>query len=300
MSNKQSTLDGYKRSYNLALGSRARRNSDEFYLDVLRRLADDLGQTPTAMNVKELTDHSTTTYRRRFGTWNAALERAGLEPTKHHGVSDDRLLDDLRSFAVRLGRAPTTTEMNADGPWSAGTYQNHFGTWNGALEEVGIEPNRRYDVSDEWLLDELRRLARRLGRTPTSIEMDERGRMTSVTYADHFGSWMSAVERAGLDLIRAPPGEGKQRNYGPGWTFAREYVLDRDTRACRVCGLDEDAVVQMTGRGLHVHHVTAFESFGPFDTTQAYARAHHPNNLITLCGSHHRRWENVALAPSNW
>lgn len=54
-------------------------------------------------------------------------------------------------------------------------------------------------IPDDALLDELRRLADELERPPTSIEMDDHGIHSSTTYRRRFGSWVDALDRAGLN-----------------------------------------------------------------------------------------------------
>ncbi|MCA9938300.1 MAG: DEAD/DEAH box helicase [Anaerolineales bacterium] len=81
-------------------------------------------------------------------------------------------------------------------------------------------------------------------------------------------------------------------DYGPDWARQRRLVLDRDGHQCRNCGASA-----APGQGLHVHHVRPFREFvwdwppdlPPDDAF--YARANHPDNLVTLCPACHRRAE---------
>lgn len=58
---------------------RDRRRSEEELLADLRALADERGACPTAARVRAREDMPTpTTYENRFGSWNAALDAAGL------------------------------------------------------------------------------------------------------------------------------------------------------------------------------------------------------------------------------
>ncbi|HZT16360.1 MAG TPA: hypothetical protein VFA19_10450 [Gaiellaceae bacterium] len=65
-----------------------------------------------------------------------------------------------------------------------------------AAFQAGIR--RRY--SDEEILDELRRSAERLGRSPTMKEFaaDEAARVHPQTVVEHFGTWNAAKRAAGL------------------------------------------------------------------------------------------------------
>jgi hypothetical protein len=88
---------------------------------------------------------SATTVRVHFGSWDAALEAAGLvaEPQPTHGSrpwSDAEILTALRAWAEEHGRPPAAIDwlrgtMHRPG---AGAVRNHFGSWALALEAAGI------------------------------------------------------------------------------------------------------------------------------------------------------------------
>ena len=40
----------------------------------------------------------------------------------------------MQAFADDLGHAPTSREMNTEGPHSMATYQKRFGSWSAAVE----------------------------------------------------------------------------------------------------------------------------------------------------------------------
>lgn len=110
------------------------------------------------------------------------------------------LLDELQRLADDLGRSPMTAEMDDCGKYSASTYQNRFGSWNDALRECGLAPREKEDVelTDEELLDELRRLADDLDRSPTMQDVREHGAYSPVTYHNRFGSFNDAKSEIGL------------------------------------------------------------------------------------------------------
>ena len=140
------------------------------------------------------------TYVRRFGSWHAALEVAGLPPNRSSVPYDrEMLLDALRQLADRLGRAPTKAEVGQQGMARAETYANHFGSWTAALAEIGLEPQGGQLYERDELLSVLRELAEELGRPPTQAELWERERLPRpTTYRYRFGSWNRALEAAGF------------------------------------------------------------------------------------------------------
>jgi hypothetical protein len=111
----------------------------------------------------------------------------------------EQLLDDLRAFAAELGKTPTRTEMNDRGPHSSTPYYTAFGSWNDALRAAGFGTNHENDVSDERLIEELRRLAKDLERVPRFEDMADHGAFSPHTYMRRWGSWPEAKDAAGLD-----------------------------------------------------------------------------------------------------
>ena len=170
-------------------------------IERLQALAAHLGHTPLQREVDADADSPCrVTYVRRFGSWQAALEAAGL-PLNRPPVPYDRemLLEALQQLADWLGRAPTKAEMDQQGVACAATYANHFGSWTAALAEIGLKPQGGQLYERDELLSILRDLAEELGRPPTQAELWQReGLPRPTTYRYRFGSWSQALEAAGL------------------------------------------------------------------------------------------------------
>lgn len=99
--------------------------------------------------------------------------------------------------------------MWRDGPYSAQTYKNRFGSWNEALREAGIMPENLKNIPDDILSDDLRDIAADLGKTPTTEEYNMHGRFSTETFRQRFLTWWRAVWLAGCDTtpIDNPPRE---------------------------------------------------------------------------------------------
>jgi len=120
--------------------------------------------------------------------------------------SDEQILAELTACAERLGRSPTMREF-ADDPETSvhpQTVIEHFGSWNAAKRKAGLVP-RRFATREE-LLALLRELGERLGRVPTSRDIDaNRSLLPSKSLYWHtFGSLTNALREAGFDV---PVGE---------------------------------------------------------------------------------------------
>jgi len=112
--------------------------SQEELLNALRELAEELGETPTGPKMDKQGQFSSPTYVRRFGGWDDALQAAGFEPNEPVEISKNKLIEALQDLADELGRAPKTTEMAEQGPYSTSPYYNRFGNWDDALEAAGL------------------------------------------------------------------------------------------------------------------------------------------------------------------
>jgi hypothetical protein len=170
-------------------------------IERLQDLAARLGHTPSHREVDADDDSPCrVTYVRRFGSWQAALEAAGLPPNRSSVPYDrEMLLDMLRKLADELGRAPVTRELVEHGLPCQVTYTAHFGSWEAALAEIGLEPRGSRLYERDELLSILLDLTEELGHPPSQTELWQReGLPRPTTYRYRFGSWSRALEAAGL------------------------------------------------------------------------------------------------------
>ena len=111
--------------------------SEDDVLADLRRCASELGRdTLTMLEYERIGKGHPTSICRRFGSWCAALERAGLGPSRSKmGITEDELFDNLKEIWIKLGRQPSYSELKKPlSAYSSGTYENRFGTWSNALQ----------------------------------------------------------------------------------------------------------------------------------------------------------------------
>lgn len=94
----------------------------------------------------------------------------------------DFLIAELRRVGWLLGRIPSMEDFDGDSQIAAVTVAKRFGGWKQALASAGFDPSKaRYTHCDLDLLEELRRVATLLGRSPTTTEFDEHSTMGATT-----------------------------------------------------------------------------------------------------------------------
>lgn len=72
---------------------------------------------------------------RRFGTWNKALESAGLEVSNEIGLPDEKLFENILMLWQHYGRQPRRAELSQPpSTISQSPYRRRFRSWVEALE----------------------------------------------------------------------------------------------------------------------------------------------------------------------
>lgn len=116
------------------------------------------------------------------------------------GLADDVLLADLRSVAQKLGKAfVTKDEYNKFGRLCAATFQKRFGSWCKAHELAGLQKIRNYDATANDCINDLRRVAAKLGKTTLAFgEYKPHGLYSISLIARRCGSFKAALAGAAL------------------------------------------------------------------------------------------------------
>jgi len=111
-------------------------------VEELQRMADELGRPPKSTEMNTMGEYSAATYQNRFGSWNAALSKAGMVPHRRRNEPDERLLDDIRRVAGLINKPPTANDIREHADYSLSTFVRRFGSWNDALKHAGLEVNQ--------------------------------------------------------------------------------------------------------------------------------------------------------------
>ena len=122
-----------------------RRASDETIVEDMRRVA----RLRRGSHLRYVTymEHGRfcgTTVVHRFGSWNKALERAGLAVGKRVDIPTEELFRQMEFMWRKLGRRPVYTDYEGmPGMPCSSTYAHRFGSWRKALEAFVEWANRR-------------------------------------------------------------------------------------------------------------------------------------------------------------
>lgn len=268
-----------------------RRIGREELLVAIHELAEEIGKTPTQIEMNDLGQFSHRPYYREWESWADALRAAGFDPNHENNYNEERLLDALRNLAHELGYAPTRHQMDKQGEFWSDPYIRAFGSWTAAWEAASLKHrNERIAgrASEEALLAEVKRVAEQVGRAPTREDVHEHSQWSHQPFVRAFGSWSAALEAAGFTPYRRPGEAQRPLRYGASWRDQRERVLERDGYECQDCGISDEEHRQQDAGGLHVHHVTKLREF------ESVERANRTDNLVTLCRQCHSDWERSA------
>src|SRR5437879_5979560 len=113
----------------------------------LRQVSTKLGTPHVSQRTyRGLGAYSSTVIKKRFGSWNKALEAADLTIQYRYNLPTEELFANLIAVWTTLGRQPRKREMIKPlSKFTADPYVTRFGSWLSAMkafvESVNTEPN---------------------------------------------------------------------------------------------------------------------------------------------------------------
>lgn len=109
----------------------------------------------------------------------------------------EEILAAIRRAAEALGRTPSRGELRRLTGVSHYRVLAEFRTLREAIRAAGLEPNPKGEkISTEDLLEDWRRVERKLGRRPSRAEYVREGRYSAGAFAARFGAWGKIEEKA--------------------------------------------------------------------------------------------------------
>ena len=127
---------------------------------------------------------------RFFGSWGAAIERAGFNygDEKQAALSADEVLDRIRTLAVTEGE----TLRAGDHPIVAAGARRHFGGWKAAFEAAGCAPPETLTWTKDAVIAAIRDEVAK-GLPVNSARIMRRNANLYVAGRRRFGSWAAAL-----------------------------------------------------------------------------------------------------------
>jgi rubrerythrin len=199
----------------------------------------------------------------------------------HRDLSDDQLLEDMRTVAKKLHKGTITREeYNQHGEYHAGTIRKRFKGWLNALKKAGLEKSRNYNIEDVDLFKNLEEIWTKLGRQPVRNDLKYESRFSSATYERRFGTWRKSLEAFVEyinedstefdesyekevdedDIQKEESGKKKMRRTKRHISDRLRFkILLRDGFTCRKCGRSP---LKKLGVELHVDHILPWSKGG--------------------------------------
>ncbi len=133
------------------LDSYHRNVSDDDILNDIRVVAKKLDRSSlTARKYDDQGKFGLTTVNRRFGSWNKALAKAGLQIAHRTNTPVRTLFENLATVWEKLGRQPKYSEVRSPlSEYSVFTYEKRFGAWRRALEAFVDYMNSEGDTDSD-------------------------------------------------------------------------------------------------------------------------------------------------------
>jgi hypothetical protein len=288
-----------------------KKRSDESLLEELRRVAVLYGGPfLSTRTFEQHTDRmSVSSVRRRFGSWQAAITKAGLpyggpiltekmKAGRSRRLSSDDVIAEMKRVQALINRdILTTSDFKGLGKVGIRVVRGRFGTWTNALKQAGIAQselaNKRW--TNEECLDNIALIWTYYGRQPSFQEMMfPPSAMSGYVYLSRWGTWRNALRafaaeararrkdgRAILTSVipsnigqivvrKQKSAPGPDRDKGYLSSRLRFVVFQRDRFRCVVCGRSPATHLSVV---LHADHVRPIALGG---TTSL-------ENLQTLC-----------------
>lgn len=156
-----------------------------------------LGRAPTLEEIDNLSQFSSSAYRKRWGSWTDFLKSIGETPIQQRNISKKELTDNFIGVKNKLNKIPTTNEMEKFGKYSISTYCRVFKSWNNFLREVNETPIKKHGIHKDEFIREFERVKSVIGHVPTTEEMRKHGKIAPNTYKRIFGSWSNFLKERG-------------------------------------------------------------------------------------------------------
>lgn len=201
-------------SHPITLG-RPRRFSDGEMLKRLRKLRQRYGYLNKSLLDKAKGIQCAGAYETRFGSLTQAYQLIGytqenrkrrkIRPRRSAPLANDEMLEKLRELLRRYGKLTRSIIEESKSVPSHTVYVSRFGSLTRVYELIGYRSDpyrhlssRPHKLSDEELLDALRRLLRKYGRLSQAMVVNDKTMPSPSVYQRRFGGLLRAYKLIGF------------------------------------------------------------------------------------------------------
>ncbi|WP_148291000.1 homing endonuclease associated repeat-containing protein [Halorhabdus tiamatea] len=172
----------------------------------LQRVASKLGHPPTQSEMHSHGRCSPSPYVSYFGSWSAAKEQCLSDIELETDSDEDQLsrvamIEELQALNDKVEGVFKAATFRQEGSFSVQEIRAEFGSWENALEAAGIDRK-------EQLIDEIQRVADKVGERPSRAAFDARAQISSSTVAKYFESFATALD----DVLDTTPASRLESN----------------------------------------------------------------------------------------
>lgn len=262
----------------------------------------------TISNFEKHSRVSISTIRRKFNSWENALNLSGvgekysgknitekMKVQDGKGISSEEILEEMHLIAKTLDKKSITRQDFDDNSlYSSSVIRNRFGNWENAVKASGLKSNIKPIPNNLELFENILNVWTHYGRQPLYSELSNSPSIfTGKTYATRFGGWLKAlyafelftnseteeikiasknnfIQKKSEQQLLVKQTATKSEDKHSISLGLRYKVLDRDRFCCVKCG--RSPALEMNIR-LHVDHIIPFSKGGK--TVE--------NNLQTTC-----------------
>lgn len=199
--------------------------TDEEMISDLKQIANQTHSSKVTQKLyQEHGQYDTSNVGRRFGSWNKALEAAGLSISNQCYISDEALFENILLLWKHYGRQPRRAELaNPPSKISQSAYNRRFKSWVTSLEHF-IEYANSADVTVP-AKQEAKSNFRTTGRDP-SLRLRFKVLVRDNFTCQHCGA--SPAKTAGVEL---------HLDHILAWSKGGETTLDNLKTLCSKCNL---------------------------------------------------------------
>ncbi|MBK1723109.1 homing endonuclease associated repeat-containing protein [Thiocystis violacea] len=201
---------------------------DDELLSDLKRVAEQIGSSTVQQRTYgEFGSFDYRTLERRFGSWNKALELAGLEVSNRLNISEEELFENILRLWEHYGRQPRRSELSKEpSRISQSPYNRTFGSWSGALSAfVEYANSTETEAPDNTNTNSDKYKVKNTGRDP-SLRL-----RWKVLQRDSFKCCACGASPA------VTPGVELHVDHVIPWSKGGETVIDNLQTLCSVCNL---------------------------------------------------------------